>query len=88
MVLLWTKHLHRKTYMKNIILIAAVLMMAVLSSCETREQKKYKKFYFEKITADMAMTEYYLTDTLNTLPKDSLIERLHELNRIYFKEIR
>ena len=74
--------------MKNIILIAAVLMMAVLSSCETRDQKRYKKFYFEKITADMAMTEYYLTDTLNTLPKDSLIERLHELNRIYFKEIR
>ena len=53
-----------------------------------KEQKKYKKFYFEKITADMAMTEYYLMDTLNTLPKDSLIDRLHELNRIYFKEIR
>lgn len=69
-------------------LIAVVLMMAVLSSCETREQKKYKEFYFEKITADMAMTEYYLMDTLNTLPKDSLIDRLHELNRIYFKEIR
>ena len=74
--------------MKNIALIAAVLMMAVMSSCETRDQKRYKKFYFEKITADMAMTEYYLMDTLNTLPKDSLIERLHELNRIYFKEIR
>ena len=74
--------------MKNIILIAAVLMMAVLSSCETREQKKYKKFYFEKITADIAMTEYYLADSLNTLPKDSLIDRLHELNRVYFKEIR
>ena len=69
-------------------LIAAVLMMAVLSSCETRENKKYKKFYFEKITADMEMTEYYLTDTMNTLPKDSLIDRLHELNRIYFKEIK
>ena len=69
-------------------LIAAVLTMAVLSSCETRENKKYKKFYFEQITADMAMTEYYLVDTLNTLPKDSLIDRLHELNRIYFKEIR
>ena len=74
--------------MRYITLIAAVLMMAVLSSCETREQKKYKKFYFEKITADMAMTEYYLMDTLSTLPKDSLVDRLHELNRIYFKEIR
>ena len=62
--------------------------MAVLSSCETRENKKYKKFYFEKVTADIAMTEYYLMDTTNMLPKDSLIERLHELNRIYFKEIR
>ena len=60
-------------HMKYITLIAAVLMMAVLSSCETRENKKYKKFYFEKITADMAMTEYYLMDTLNTLPKDSLL---------------
>ena len=74
--------------MKYIALIAAVLMMAVLSSCETRDQKRYKKFYFEKITADMAMTQYYLIDTLNTLPKDSLVDRLHELNRIYFKEIR
>ena len=74
--------------MKYIALVIAVLMMAVLSSCETRENRKYKKFYFEKITADMAMTEYYLMDTLNTLPKDSLIDRLHELNRIYFKEIR
>ena len=74
--------------MRYIMLTAAILMMAVLSSCETRENKKYKKFYFEKITADMAMTEYYLMDTLNTLPKDSLIDRLHELNRIYFKEIR
>ena len=74
--------------MKYIALIASVIILATLSSCETREQKKYKKFYFEKITADMAMTEYYLTDTLNTLPKDSLIDRLHELNRIYFKEIR
>ena len=74
--------------MKYIALITAFLMMAVLSSCETREQKKYKKFYFEKITTDMAMTEYYLVDTLNVLPKDSLIDRLHELNRIYFKEIR
>lgn len=74
--------------MKHIALIVAILMMAVLSSCETREQKKHKEFYFEKITADMAMTEYYLMDTLNTLPKDSLIDRLHELNRIYFKEIR
>lgn len=74
--------------MKYIALIAAFLMMAVLSSCETRDQKRYKKFYFEQITADMAMTQYYLIDTLNTLPKDSLVERLHELNRIYFKEIR
>ena len=74
--------------MKYIALVIAVLMMAVLSSCETRDQKRYKKFYFEKITADMAMTEYYLMDTLNTLQKDSLIERLHELNRVYFKEIR
>ena len=74
--------------MRYIALIAAVLMMAVLSSCETRENKKYKKFYFEKVTADIAMTEYYLMDTTNMLPKDSLIERLHELNRIYFKEIR
>ena len=74
--------------MKYIVLIVSVIILATLSSCETREQKKYKKFYFEKITADMAMTEYYLTDTLNTLPKDSLMDRLHELNRIYFKEIR
>ena len=74
--------------MKYIALVIAVLMMAVLSSCETRDQKRYKKFYFEQITADMAMTQYYLIDTLNTLPKDSLVERLHELNRIYFKEIR
>ena len=74
--------------MKYIALVTAVLMMAVLSSCETRENKKYKKFYFEKVTADIAMTEYYLMDTLNVLPKDSLIDRLHELNRIYFKEIR
>lgn len=71
--------------MKYIALVTAVLMMAVLPSCETRGNKK---FYFEKVTADMAMTEYYLTDTLNTLPKDNLIDRLHELNRIYFKEIR
>ena len=69
-------------------LISAILMMTVLSSCETREQKKHREFYFQKITADMAMTEYYLMDTTNTLPKDSLIDRLHELNRIYFKEIR
>lgn len=74
--------------MKYIALIVSVIILTTLSSCETREQKKYKKFYFEKITADMAMTEYYLTDTLNTLPKDSLMDRLHELNRIYFKEIR
>ena len=74
--------------MKYIALVIAVLMMAVLSSCETREQKRHREFYFEKVTADMAMTEYYLTDTLNTLPKDSLMDRLHELNRIYFKEIR
>ena len=74
--------------MKYIVLIVSVIILATLSSCETREQKKYKKFYFQKITADMAMTEYYLTDTLNTLPKDSLMDRLHELNRIYFKEIR
>ena len=74
--------------MKYIVLIASVIILATLSSCETREQKKYKKFYFEKITADMAMTEYYLMDTLNTLPKDSLMDRLHELNRIYFKEIK
>ena len=74
--------------MKYIALVIADLMMAVLSSCETRDQKRYKKFYFEQITADMAMTQYYLIDTLNTLPKDSLVERLHELNRIYFKEIR
>ena len=74
--------------MKYIVLIVSVIILATLSSCETRENKKYKKFYFQKITADMAMTEYYLTDTLNTLPKDSLMDRLHELNRIYFKEIR
>ena len=74
--------------MKYIALVIAVLMMAVLSSCETREQKRHREFYFEKVTADMAMTEYYLMDTLNTLPKDSLMNRLHELNRIYFKEIR
>ena len=74
--------------MKYIALVIAVLMMAALSSCETREQKRHREFYFEKVTADMAMTEYYLMDTLNTLPKDSLMNRLHELNRIYFKEIR
>ena len=74
--------------MKYIALVIAILMMAVLSSCETREQKRHREFYFEKVTADMAMTEYYLMDTLNTLPKDSLMNRLHELNRIYFKEIR
>ena len=74
--------------MKYIALIASVIILTTLSSCETRENKKYKKFYFEKVTADMAMTEYYLMDTLNTLPKDSLMDRLHELNRIYFKEIR
>ncbi len=74
--------------MKYIALIAAVLMMVVLSSCETKEQKKYKRFYFEKIAADIAMTESYLIDTSNTLPKDSLVERLHELNRIYLKEKR
>ena len=37
--------------MRYIALIAAILMMAVLSSCETGEQKKHREFYFEKITA-------------------------------------
>ena len=74
--------------MKYIVLIVSVIILTTLSSCETREQKKHREFYFQKITADMAMTEYYLMDTLNTLPKDSLMDRLHELNRIYFKEIR
>ena len=59
--------------MRYIALIAAILMMAVLSSCETREQKKHKEFYFEKIT------EKALLYNDGVYPTDSLINRLREL---------
>ena len=68
--------------MKRILFVLAIVSLAALTSCNTRKQKRYEAFYFEKLTTDLAMTEYYLIDTLDSYPNDSLVNRLHEINTL------
>ena len=68
--------------MKYILFVLAIFALAILASQEARKLKRYEAFYFEKLTTDLAMTEYYLIDTLDSYPSDSLVNRLHEINTL------
>ena len=48
----------------------------------TKETAKYKSMYFETLRKDLRSTEKHLIDTLDTLPNDSLVYRLRDINAL------
>ena len=68
--------------MKSILFILTVFALAILYNNATKQTEKYKALYFEKLTTDLAFTEYHLIDTLDSYPNDSLVNRLHEIHTL------
>ena len=66
--------------MKTILFILTVFALAILLHGNTRENKKYKAFYFKTLHTDLTNTEIYLIDTLDNYKNDSLVYRLREIN--------
>ena len=67
--------------MKSILFFLSVLAVLIYFHTET---KKYERFYFKTLNTEIANTEYYLIDTLDSHPNDSLVNRLHELNKLIY----
>ena len=59
-----------------------VFALAILYNDEKKETAKYKSLYFETLRKDLRSTEKHLIDTLDTLPNDSLVYRLREINSL------
>ena len=68
--------------MKTILFILTIFALAILYSQSTKEATKYKDFYISVLHKEYTATENHLIDTLDTLPNDSLVNRLHELNSL------
>ena len=68
--------------MKNILFILSVFALAILYNESTKETTKYKSLYFEKLKTELSVTEYYLIDTLDSYPNDSLVYRLHGIHSL------
>ena len=68
--------------MKSILFILTIFALAILHLESTKETTKYKNLYFETLRKDFKNTESYLIDTLDTLPNDSLVYRLREINSL------
>ena len=68
--------------MKSILFVLSVFALSILYLESTKETTKYKNLYFETLRKDFKNTENYLIDTLDTLPNDSLVYRLRELNSL------
>ena len=68
--------------MKSILFFLSIFALSILYLESTKETAKYKKLYFEKLKTELSVTEYYLIDTLDTLPNDSLVYRLHGLHSL------
>ena len=68
--------------MKSILFFLSIFALSILYLESTKETAKYKKLYLEKLKTELSVTEYYLIDTLDTLPNDSLVYRLHGLHSL------
>ena len=68
--------------MKTILFVLSIFALSILYLDSTKETTKYKSLYFETLRKDVKNTESYLIDTLDTLPNDSLVYRLRELNSL------
>ena len=68
--------------MKSILFFLSVFALAILYNESTKETAKYKNLYFETLRKDLQNTESYLIDTLDTLPNDSLVYRLHGIHSL------
>ena len=68
--------------MKTILFVLTIFALAILLLGNTRENKKYKAFYYETLYTDLTNTENYIIDTLDNYRNDSLVNRLHELNSL------
>ena len=66
--------------MKSILFILTIFALAILAFGNQREFRKYEEFYFRTLHVDIANTEHYLIDTLDSYPNDSLVYRLRHLN--------
>ena len=66
--------------MKSILFILTIFALAILHLESTKETTKYKDFYFSMLRKEYKATENHLIDTTDTLPNDSLVYRLRELN--------
>ena len=68
--------------MKSILFILTVFALAILYNDATKETKKYKSLYFEKLKTELKATECLLIDTLDNYPNDSLVYRLHGIHSL------
>ena len=68
--------------MKTILFILTIFALAILYRESTKETTKYKDFYFSVLHKEYTATENHLIDTLDTLPNDSLVYRLREINSL------
>ena len=68
--------------MKSILFVLTVFALAILAFKYTKKQEVYERFYFETLNTELAKTEYYLIDTLDAYPNDSLVNRLREINTL------
>lgn len=68
--------------MKSILFVLSIFALSILYLESTKKTEKYKNLYFEKLTTDLAFTEYYLIDTLDNYRNDSLVNRLREINTL------
>ena len=68
--------------MKNILFVLSIFALSILYLESTKETAKYKKLYLEKLKTELSATEYYLIDTLDCYPDDSLVYRLHDIHSL------
>ena len=68
--------------MKSILLVLSIFALSILYLESTKKTAKYKNLYFETLRKDFKNTESYLIDTLDTLPNDSLVYRLRDINAL------
>ena len=68
--------------MKSILFFLSIFALSILYLESTKETAKYKNLYIETLRKDLRSTEKHLIDTLDTLPNDSLVYRLHEIHTL------
>ena len=68
--------------MKSILFVLSIFALSILYLDSTKETTKYKSLYFETLHKEYTATENHLIDTLDTLPNDSLVYRLREINSL------